>query len=159
MIIGIYFCFFMIIGILTKINVFNCLTEGVKNGLKQVFNIFPSIFVLNIFIDILLFSTILDILKNISEYFELIIQMFLKLFSYNSSLIIMDNVYNKYGIDSFLSYFSTFIQSSSDTTFYVLGIYLVNVENINKSRVVFICLLCNVLGFIYSYLISLLLFK
>lgn len=150
MIIGIYFIIIIFIGIFNKVNIYDSFLNGIKSGINTVLNMYPNIFILNLILQIFITSNILTLL-NLND---LIIQMILKPISYSGSLVIMNNIYLKYGVDSVYSILSSFIQFSSDTTLFIISIYLVGIININKSRIIKLGLLINLLGFIYSIFFS-----
>ena len=150
MIIGIYFIIILFIGIFNKVNIYDSFLIGIKSGIKTVLNMYPNIFILNLIVQIFITSNILSIL-NLND---LLIQMILKPISYSGSLVIMNNIYLKYGVDSVYSILSSFIQFSSDTTLFIISIYLVGIININKSRIIKLGLLINLIGFIYSIIFT-----
>lgn len=150
MIIGIYFLIIIIIGILNKVNIYESFLNGVKNGINTVLKMYPNLFILNLLIQVFITSNFLSLL-NLND---LIIQMILKPISYSGSLVIMNNIYLKYSINSKVSILSSFIQFSSDTTLFIISAYLVGIFNINKSRIIKLGLLINLIGFIYSIIFT-----
>jgi len=150
MIIGIYFIIIIIIGILNKVNIYESFLNGVKNGINTVLKMYPNLFILNLLIQVFITSNFLSLLNK--NY--LIIQMILKPISYSGSLVLMNNIYLKYSINSKVSILSSFIQFSSDTTLFIISAYLVGIFNINKSRIIKLGLLINLIGFIYSIIFT-----
>jgi len=150
MIIGIYFIIIIIIGILNKVNIYESFLNGVKNGINTVLKMYPNLFILNLLIQVFITSNFLSLL-NLND---LIIQMILKPISYSGSLVLMNNIYLKYSINSKVSILSSFIQFSSDTTLFIISAYLVGIFNINKSRIIKLGLLINLIGFIYSIIFT-----
>lgn len=155
MIIGIYFLLIIFIGILNKVNIYESFLKGVKTGLNNVIGLYPNIFVLNLIVQLFISSNFLK-LFSINEIF---LQMILKPISYSGSLIIMNNIYLKYNINSIIGFLTSFIQFSSDTTLFIISIYTVGLININKSRIIKIGLLINVVGFFYSFVIANLIYR
>ena len=64
---------------------------------------------------------------------ELLVQMLFRPLSANTSLILMTDIIQKYGVDSKMARISALIQGSSDTTFYIVAVYFGSVK-ITKIR-------------------------
>lgn len=136
----------VIYGIYKKIDVFNVFIEGVKEGITMTLQIFPTILAMIVSINIFLKSNILqditiylkplfDILQFPSEILPLAI---LRPISGSSSLIMLNNILNTYGVDSYIGRVASVIQGSTDTTIYILGLYFgsVGIKKIRYSLLV-----------------------
>ena len=114
-------------GLYKNINIYDSFIEGVKEGLGTCLKIFPTIFTMYLGINIILSSNILnDISKHL--YFlnipiEIIPLALLRPISGSSSLIVMDNILKLHGPDSYIGRIASIIQSSTDTTIYVISLY------------------------------------
>lgn len=127
----------IIYGLYKNINIYDSFIEGVKEGLSTCFQIFPTIFTMYLGINILLSS---NIINDISKYLyflniplEIIPLALLRPISGSSSLIVMDNILKLYGPDSYIGRIASIIQSSTDTTIYIISLYFGSV-GIKKIR-------------------------
>lgn len=136
----------VVYGIYKKIDVFNVFIEGVKEGITMTLQIFPTILAMIVSINIFLKSNILqdvtiflnplfNVLKFPSEILPLAI---LRPISGSSSLIMLNNILNTYGVDSYIGRVASVIQGSTDTTIYILGLYFgsVGIKKIKYSLLV-----------------------
>ena len=64
---------------------------------------------------------------------ELISLIATKPISGSASLALLNNIFNKYGVDSFYSILASTIQGCTDTTFYVIALYYGSI-GIKKTR-------------------------
>ncbi len=142
-----------------KRNVYNDFMDGVKEGLNIVLKIFPSIFTMVVSVSLLIKSNFLsDILNLINISFfpkELLPLAILRPISGSSSLMILNNIINVYGVDSKLAIMAAIITASTDTTIYIIGTYFGSI-NIKKIRY---ALLVGLLADLTCILISYLLIK
>ena len=149
-----YFSFFILPTIITLIiivgvnehkEVYNVFCEGAKDGLKTLKKMFPTL--VGIFLAISMFknSGIFDCLieylipltKKMNIPNEIIPLMFIKPISGSASMALATDIMIKYGVDSRIGKLAGTIMSSSETTIYVIAIYL-GAVNIKKSRKVII---------------------
>ena len=159
-------CFVIIIiicAIITKVNLFNSFTKGVKESYKSLFNLYPTILFFILGINIFLNSGIIELLEAFCERLKIIpeifIQLILRPLSGSSSLLMMINVFNKYGADSFLGKLSSVIQASSDTTIYIILLYFSTLGIKKIGKCLLLCLLCNLLIFGCSFVVSYIIFN
>lgn len=131
--------------------------DGVRDGIKIIFNIFPSIFSMIVSVSLFIKSNFLyDILKMINISFfpkELIPLAILRPISGSSSLIILNNIIESFGVDSKLGIMAAVITASTDTTIYIIATYFGSI-NIKKIRYALIVgLIADLSCIIISYLI------
>ena len=126
-VIVIYIFIVLVISMFSDINVFDSFIKGSKETYKQLpslfVNILAIIFSINVFIKSGIVDYIFNLLKINNNYKLIIMQMFLKPISWSSSLLLMNNIFDEFGVDSKLGVLSSLIQSSCDTTFYVVLLY------------------------------------
>jgi len=136
----------LIYGMYRKIEIYDVFLEGVKDGLKMILKIFPTMFAMVLSVDVLvksnfiqdvttLFRPILDFLHFPEELLSLAI---MRPISGSSSLVLMNDILRSYGPDSYLGRVASVIQGSSDTTIYILSLYFssVGIKKIKYSLVV-----------------------
>ena len=158
-ILPIFVLIIIIYGLYKKIDIYEVFIKGVKEGLAMSINIFPTIFAMSLAINILVKSNVLNVLINfispITNIFsipkEVLPLSILRPISGSSSLIILDNILKTYTPDSFMGRVASIIQGSSDTTFYIIGLYFgsVGIKKIKHSLFVgllsdFICVIISV---------------
>ena len=114
-----------------KTKPYNSFVEGAKESIPLIVDIFAYILAVFIFIEIFDKSGLCEILGNVlSPIFnilgiptELTKLVVLKPFSGSGGLAILQNVFDTYGVDSYISRCAAVILASSDTVFYVSTVY------------------------------------
>ena len=114
-----------------EVKPYNSFVEGAKQSLSLVFDIFAYIVAVFIFIEVFdksgltnLFGKILSPVFNIlgvpTELTKLIV---LKPFSGSGGLALLQDIFDTYGVDSYVGRCASVILASSDTVFYVSTVY------------------------------------
>ncbi len=144
-----------------KVDIFDTFLLGVKEGIKVTVELFPTIFAMVVSITILTKSNIiLDISRLFGNIFntigfpeEVIPLALLRPVSGSSSLAILNDLLSRYTPDSFIGRLSSVIQSSTDTTIYIIGLYFstVGIKKIRYSLVV--GLLADLISVIISFIV------
>ena len=148
LVIPLIFAGVLIYGVCTKTDVFAEFTEGVKDGLKTVYDIFPSLFCLVISVAAFrasggagllteLLSPALNAVGFPPECAELIR---LRPFSGSGAIAVFERVLTACGPDSFPGRTASVILGSSETTFYTLSVYFAAVKA-KKTRYALFCAL------------------
>ena len=117
----------VVYGGVKKVNLYDTFIEGAKDSFEMIINLFPPLLAMTLAINIFVNSEILSLL-NFIDFFkyipkEIISMAIMRPISGTSSLAILSNIYSKYTPDGYLGMLSSFIQGSTDTTFYVLTLY------------------------------------
>ena len=165
-ILPIFVLIIIIYGLYKKIDIYEIFIKGVKEGLTMSINIFPTIFSMSLAINILIKSNVLNVFINfispLTNIFlipkEVLPLSILRPISGSSTLIILDNILKTYTPDSFIGRVASIIQGSSDTTFYIIGLYFgsIGIKKIKHS--LFVGLLSDLVCVIISVYIVKLLF-
>lgn len=121
----------IIYGLYKGVEIYDVFLVGVKEGLKMVVKIFPTMFAMVIAIDVLVKSNILNDLTNLLQplltllHFpkEVLSLAIMRPISGGSSLALMNDILRTYGPDSTVGRIASVIQGSTDTTIYILGLY------------------------------------
>ena len=135
---------------------------GATEGLKTSFTLLPyllsMILAVNIFFEsnILsllynLFSPVLSFLKIPNQIFPL---FFLRPLSSSASLAYVTNIIAANGVDSPLSTLSTIIQGSTDTTIYIITMYMGSIGIKKIKYALKVSLLADVFGILVSIFIT-----
>ena len=114
-----------------KTKPYNSFVEGAKESIPLIFDIFAFIVAVFVFIEIFDASGLCDLFtKTLSPVFkilgiptELTKLVVLKPFSGSGGLAILQNIFEVYGVDSYISRCASVILASSDTVFYVSTVY------------------------------------
>lgn len=124
-----------------KLDAFNLFIEGIKNGLKMVFNIFPYILAILVAIEIFRNSSAINfIIKPISPLLiklgipsEIIPLCVLRPLSGGASMSMAIDIFKNYGVDSKAGKIVSIIMGGTETTIYSMSILLGSVK-IKKVR-------------------------
>lgn len=137
-----------------KINIYDEFIDGSLESLKIIKDIFPNLLAMFLAINIFINSGILDYIVKIFPFpNEEIMMILLRPISGSTSLVLLDNIYTKYGPDSKIGLLSSVIQSSSETTFYVISLYFGSIGIKKTKYALYESLLCDLIGIILSIII------
>lgn len=114
-----------------KTKPYNSFVDGAKESIDLIIEIFAYIVAVFIFIEIFDASGLCDALQTIlapifsflgipSQLTKLVV---LKPFSGSGGLALLQNIYDTYGVDSYIARCASVILASSDTVFYVSTVY------------------------------------
>ena len=153
--------FVFIYGISKKTNCYASFTTGAKKSLQLIIDIFPFIICIMIMIGLFRASNLSFYLaKTISPIFsilgiptELCELIFLKPFSGSGSLALLGNIYEMYGVDSYIARCASVIMGSSDTVFYISTVYFSKTKVKRLGYAIPVSLLATIIGAIISCLI------
>lgn len=144
-------------GIRKKVNIYDEFLNGVKEGLTTSLEIFPSIFAIIISVTVLLKSNILNdliSLININLFPKEILPIaILRPISSSSSMILLNDILQTYGVDSLIGKISSIIAGSTDTTIYIIGMYYSSIKIKKIKQSLLIGLLADLTCIIISILI------
>ncbi len=125
------FAFVCVFGLIKKIDVFAEFTEGARDGLRTVRDIFPSLFALVVSVG--MFSAcggaelISQLVRPVTDFFgfppECTPLVILRPFSGSGSIAIFERIVGENGADSFAGRVAAVILGSSETTFYTIAVY------------------------------------
>ena len=133
----------IIFGMLEKIEIFNTFCDGAKEGLKIAVMMFPTLLGVFICIGMLKNSGIIEKSVNLLRPLSLLFCI----------PTMATDLMVKYGVDSKIGMLAATIMSSSETTFYVIALYL-NSVHIKNNRNIFIpAIIADLVSIIVSLLI------
>lgn len=155
---------FMIIfyGLKKKINIYDSFLEGAKEGLVTTFSIFPAviamIFAINIFLDSGVLYFIAGFFKSLLETLnielEILPMALLRPISGNASLAIMNEIFMKFGPDSFTGILASVLQGCTDTTIYVIALYFGTVKITKIKHALSVGLFADLVGIIMAFVLT-----
>lgn len=146
-----------------KVQVYSSFINGAKQSINLCVGIFPYMATIMIMVSLFRISGLATILANIisplfnllgipAELCELVL---LKPFTGNGSLAILTNLYQTYGVDSYIGRSASVIIGSCDTIFYVTTLYCSQ----TKVKKLFYAIPIGLIATLYGAVISCLLCK
>ena len=129
--IPVLFFIILVFAFFKKVKPYDAFTQGAKSALPFAASIFPylvSIFVMTELFEISGISdgvtaVVSPILKVFGIPKELTKLVLIKPFSGNGSLALLTEIFNTYGVDSYLARCACVIYGSSETVFYIAAVY------------------------------------
>lgn len=153
--------FIIFYGFTKKIDIYDTFIEGVKESFSTILNLFPTfiamILAINLFIDSGILDFILSLLKPLFDLIKVPVEILplaiVRPISGSASLAYLNNIFAKYGPDSFIGLLSSVLQGCTDTTLYVISLYFGSV-GIKKIRYSLFAGLCaDLIGIVASIII------
>jgi len=135
------FAFVLIFALIKKVDVFSEFVEGVKDGIKTITGVFPSLFALVMSVGMFrasgataFLSELISPLTNLIGFPKEIIPLaLLRPFSGSGATAVCEGILSDVGPDSFAGRVASVMLGSSETTFYVIAIYF-SATKIKKIR-------------------------
>ena len=126
----------LVYGLCTRTDIFAEFTEGVKEGLHTVYDIFPSLFCLVVTVGVfrasggaaIITGLIEPVLSAVGFPAECGTLFILRPFSGSGSIAVFESILTDCGPDSFAGRVASVILGSSETTFYTLSVYFAAVK-------------------------------
>lgn len=163
--IPVLFLSIFIVAIIKKVKPYDAFTLGAKSAIPFAVSVFPylvSIFVLTELFEV---SGLSNVVTNIlSPLFnllgipkELTKLVLIKPFSGSGALALLTEIYQTYGVDSYLSRCASVIYGSSETVFYVAAVYFAGAKTKNLTKPILISLFASFCSCIFACFICLVL--
>lgn len=152
---------FVIIYALTKkVEIYDVFIKGAKESFDMIFKLFPCLLAMILAINIFVKSDIIIHLFRFISFIpnEIIPMILTRPISGTSSLAVLTNIYESIGPDSYLGMLASFIQGSTDTTFYVITLYFGSVGIKRIRYALWVGLLADLAAIIISLLVVNILF-
>lgn len=161
---------FIVAGMRKKINVYDAFVEGAKEGFTTAVRIIPYLVAILVAIGVFRASGCMDYLiegiaklVNLcginSDFVGALPTALMKPLSGSGARGLMVDAMNTYGADSFVGRLSCIFQGSTDTTFYILAVYLGSVGVVRTRHAVPCGLLADLAGIIAAIFICYLFFN
>ncbi len=137
-----------------KVDAYSSFVKGAKEAVPLVVSLLPYIIAMFIAIELFRASGLSSVLcKLISPLFNLLgiptevsELAIIRPFSSNAAYVLLKDIFNVYGPDSYIGKCASVIMGSSDTIFYVSSIYFASTKVKKTLLTIPIALLCNVIG-------------
>lgn len=141
LIIPVFVFYVVMYGFITKIPVYDVFIKGIKEGLKTVVNIVPTMVGLMVGVGIIKASGLLEtagsfigkLTAPIGFPGELVPLSFVKMFSSSAATGLVLNIFKEYGPDSEIGLITSLMMSSTETVFYTMSVYFM-VAKVKKIR-------------------------
>ena len=145
-------------GLIKKVNVYDTFIEGAKESFDMILKLFPPLLAMVLAVNILIASDVINILLRGMEFLsffptEIIPMAIIRPISGTASLAILTNLYEVFGPDSYIGMLGSFIQGSTDTTFYILTLYFGSVGIKKIKHALWAGLFADLVGIVVSIII------
>ena len=152
------FILILVFAIIKKVKPYEAFTLGAKSAVPFATSVFPylvSIFVLTELFEASGLSTALcSVLSPLFNLFgipkELTKLVLIKPFSGNGALALLTEIFNTYGVDSYLSRCASVIYGSSETVFYVAAVYFAGAKTKNLTAPIIISLVASFFSCVFA---------
>ena len=156
--IPILFLIIFVVALIKKVKPYDAFTLGAKSAVPFAVNIFPylvSIFVLTELFEISgISNAVTTVLSPVFKVFgipkELTKLVLIKPFSGNGSLAVLTEIFNTYGVDSYLSRTACVIYGSSETVFYIAAVYFAGAKTKNLTTPIIISLVASFFSCVFA---------
>ena len=153
--------FIILYGFFKKVDVYDTFIEGVKESFSMIINLFPTfiamILAVNLFTNSGVLDFLLSLIKPVLEIFNVPGEIFplalVRPISGSASLAYLNNIFAKFGPDSFIGLLGSVMQGCTDTTFYVISLYFgsIGIKKIRYSM--FAALFADLVGIVASIIV------
>ena len=145
-------------GLKKRVKVYDCFVEGGKTSLQLTLSIFPYLFAMFMLVGLMrqsgfaswLTTFLAPAFKLLGIPNELIELVLLRPFSGSGSLALLTQIYQQYGVDSYVARCASVMMGSTETVFYVSSVYFANTKVKNTGWAVPIALFCTLVGCILT---------
>lgn len=153
-IIPIFIIFVLIYSLFKKINAYDSFVAGGKQAIDLCINTFPYLVAIFAVVELLSVSGISLILAKAAEPIfnlfkiptELTEFLILRPFTGSGSMAMLSRLFSTYGADSYIARCACVIMSTSETTFYIVAVYLSTTKIKKLKYTIPVCLISAFLG-------------
>lgn len=156
---------FVIAGMVKKVNVYDAFIEGAKDGFKTAVGIIPYLIAILVAVGMFRASGAMDLLVQglgwlfalcglNTDFVPALPTALMRPLSGSGARGLMVDAMMQYGADSFVGRLVSIVQGSTDTTFYILAVYFGSV-NIRDTRYAVVCgLIADFFGIVAAILLG-----
>jgi len=160
---------FIVAGMVKKINVYDAFIDGAKDGFKTAVGIIPYLIAILVAVGMFRASGAMDLLVHglgagfallgiNTDFVPALPTAFMRPLSGSGARGLMVDAMMQYGADSFVGRLVSIVQGSTDTTFYILAVYFGSVS-IKDTRYAVVCgLIADFCGILAAILLAYLFF-
>lgn len=151
----------VIYGVIERKKVFDIFLDGAKDGIKVVFNIFPTLVGLFVAIGTLRSSGIIDLIVNLLTPIFKVIKFpteilplaLIRPISGSASIAVATDIMKNFGVDSNIGIIASVIMGSTETTIYTIAVYTSSIGIKNTRFVLWASLIADFVGIVTSVVI------
>ena len=155
-VIGVFILIVLIFGIVKHSNVYDSFVRGALEQMKEGINIFPFLMGMLVAVNTIKASGLFtDLIKITTIPSEFVIQGVFRPISNQAALSMMVDIVKTFGVDTKEGLASSILQGSSETTIYVLGVYLACTKVKKTKHLYFVGLLGNLVAFLLTLVLLL----
>ncbi len=148
----------LFIGLKEKIKVYDTFIEGAKEGIKTAVKLFPTLIGIFIGVNMLRSSGLIDFLVLIISKFtntlsiasEILPLALIKPISGSAAIAVGTDIMATFGADSKLGMLAATIMGASETTFYVIALYMSQVKTNNSRKIIIPAILADLTSIIVA---------
>lgn len=122
LIVPIFILVIILVGIIEKKNVYSLFIDGVKEGVKTAYNIFPYIFAITIIAGLLKDTKILENISIFGLDGKILPLIIMKPLSGGASTSMVIDIFKNIGPDTFTGLVASILMASTETTLYVISV-------------------------------------
>lgn len=141
-----------------KVKPYDAFVSGAKNAIPFALSLFPYLLAIFVLTELFEASGLSNLLSNLlspvlnlfgipSELTKLVL---IKPFSGNGSLAVLTEIFNTYGVDSYLSRCASVIYGSSETVFYVAAVYFAGAKTKKLTLPIIISLIASFCSCVFA---------
>ncbi len=160
---------FVVAGMVKKINVYDAFIDGAKDGFKTAVGIIPYLIAILVAVGMFRASGAMDLLVRglgvcfawmglNTDFVPALPTAFMRPLSGSGARGLMVDAMMQYGADSFVGRLVSIVQGSTDTTFYILAVYFGSVSIKNTRYAVLCGLIADFCGILAAILLAYLFF-
>ena len=143
-------------GLIENKKVYDIFCEGAKDGIKMTIKMFPTLIGIFLAVGMLRNSGLLEfisniignLIKNFNVPFEIIPLAFIKPISGSATMALATDIISKYGTETRIGMISATIMSASETTFYVIAVYMNSIKAKKSRKVIIPAILADIVSII-----------
>ena len=147
-----------IIAFIKKIKPYDSFVEGAKSAVPFAVNLFPYLVCIFILTELFEVSGLTDLMcRLLSPLFsflgipkELTSLVLIKPFSGSGALATLSEIFNTYGVDSYLARCACVIYGSSETVFYIASVYFAGAKKRNLTLPIIISLFAGIISNVFA---------
>lgn len=141
-----------------KVKPYDAFVSGAKNAIPFALSLFPYLLAIFVLTELFEASGLSNLLSNLlspvlnlfgipSELTKLVL---IKPFSGNGSLAVLTEIFNTYGVDSYLARCASVIYGSSETVFYVAAVYFAGAKTNKLTLPIIISLIASFCSCVFA---------
>ena len=154
-------------GIIKKVNMYDAFVNGAKEGITTTISIFPVLLAMvcsvSIFRESGLADFIVKMLTPLANFIhfkaELIPLVIFRPISGSAGSAVLLDIFKNFSPDSFIGLAASIMAGSTETTLYIISVYLGSQDIKDHSFALKACLLADLVGFVGAYIVSIIFFR